>query len=75
MKTRIVYYIFGVIISLLVLTSIAGPSYDVADPYGGPREGYVMMAAELQRLIEAAGPRIVALAGVPAGSQPPAAAE
>ena len=58
-----------------LLTSMAGPAYDVADPYGGPREGYVMMAAELQRLIEAAGPRIVALAGVPAGSQPPEAAE
>jgi hypothetical protein len=39
--------------------------------YGGPREGYVMMAAELQRLIEAAGPRIVA-AGGRAGRQPAA---
>ena len=54
-----------------LLTAIAGPGYDVADPYGGPREGYVMMAAELQRLIEAAGPRIVALASEPAGGQPP----
>jgi protein-tyrosine-phosphatase len=58
-----------------LLTAIDGPGYDVADPYGGPREGYVMMAAELQRLIEAAGPRIVALAGVPAGGRPPDAGE
>ena len=58
-----------------LLTSIAGPAYDVADPYGGPREGYVMMAAELQRLIEAAGPRIVALVGVPAEAQPPVQAD
>ncbi|MEP7357101.1 MAG: low molecular weight protein arginine phosphatase [Anaerolineales bacterium] len=54
-----------------LLTALTGPGYDVADPYGGPREGYVLMAAELQRLIEAAGPRIVSLAGVPAGGRPP----
>ena len=58
-----------------LLTAITGPGYDVADPYGGPREGYVMMAAELQRLIEAAGPRIVALVGVPAQVQPPVNAD
>jgi protein-tyrosine-phosphatase len=58
-----------------LLTAIAGPGYDVADPYGGPREGYVMMAAELQRLIEGAGPRIVALASEPAGGRPPETGE
>jgi protein-tyrosine phosphatase len=47
-----------------LLTALAGPGYDVADPYGGPRDGFVRMAAEVRRLIEAAGPRIVALAGV-----------
>jgi protein-tyrosine phosphatase len=55
-----------------LLTAIADAGYDVADPYGGPREGYVLMAAELQRLIESAGHRIVALAVEPAGRPPEA---
>jgi protein-tyrosine phosphatase len=45
-----------------LLSALAGPPYDVPDPYGGPREGYVEMVAELQGLIERAAPRIVALA-------------
>jgi protein-tyrosine-phosphatase len=47
---------------IYLLSGLAGPAYDIADPYGGPRQGYVEMADELQHLLEAAGPRIVALA-------------
>jgi protein-tyrosine-phosphatase len=43
-------------------TALAGPGYDVPDPYGGPLSGYVEMAAELQGLVEQTGDRIVALA-------------
>ncbi len=45
-----------------LLSSMAGPAYDIADPYGGPREGYVEMVAELQHLIAAGGPRMLELA-------------
>jgi hypothetical protein len=48
---------------------MAGPSYDIFDPYGGPRAGYVAMVSEVQHLLEAGGARIVQLA-----SQPPEAA-
>jgi protein-tyrosine phosphatase len=45
-----------------LLSAMAGQSFDIPDPYGGPRRGYVEMVAELQALIEAGGERIVALA-------------
>lgn len=45
-----------------LLSGLAGPEYDVPDPYGGPDSGYVEMYQELRQLIEAAGPAIVALA-------------
>ena len=48
-----------------LLTAMAGPAYDVADPYGGPRQGYVEMAAELKQILQQGGPRILALAGRP----------
>jgi protein-tyrosine-phosphatase len=43
-------------------TALAGPGYDVADPYGGPLAGYVEMAEEMDGLVEKTGPRIVELA-------------
>jgi protein-tyrosine-phosphatase len=52
-----------------LLSAMAGPSYDIFDPYGGPRAGYVAMVSEVQHLLEAGGARIVQLA-----SQPPEAA-
>ncbi len=45
-----------------LLSAMAGPAYDISDPYGGPRGGYVVMVAEMQRLVEAGGQRIVELA-------------
>jgi len=48
-----------------LLSAMAGPPYDIADPYGGPREGYVEMVREVQHLIERGGPRIVELASRP----------
>ena len=51
-------------------TALAGPGYDVPDPYGGPLAGYVAMAAELQGLVESTGERIVALARARQSAQP-----
>ena len=48
-----------------LLSALAGPAYDVPDPFGGPRQGYTEMVAEIQRLIAAGGRRIVELAGSP----------
>jgi protein-tyrosine-phosphatase len=48
-----------------LLSAMAGAEYDVADPYGGPRQGYVDMVAEVKQLVEMGGPRILALAGRP----------
>jgi protein-tyrosine-phosphatase len=47
---------------LHVWTALAGPAYDIADPYGGPLPGYVAMAREMEALIEKTGGRVVALA-------------
>jgi protein-tyrosine phosphatase len=43
-------------------TALAGPGYDVADPYGGPLPGYETMAREFEYLVQATGERIVGLA-------------
>jgi protein-tyrosine phosphatase len=43
-------------------TALAGPPYDVADPYGGPLAGYAAMAVEMEALVEKTGDQIVALA-------------
>ena len=43
-------------------TALAGPGYDVDDPYGGPPAGYETMASEMEGLMERTGERIVALA-------------
>ena len=48
-----------------LLSAMAGQVFDVADPYGGPRAGYVAMIAEIKQLVEAGGPRILELAGLP----------
>lgn len=45
-----------------LLSAMAGMPYDVADPYGGPRAGYVTMIAELRDLIEQGGDHILAAA-------------
>ena len=47
---------------LALLSAMAGVSYDIADPFGGPRSGYAAMVAELRDLIERGGDRIVAAA-------------
>ena len=53
-----------------LLTAMAGPAYDVADPYGGPRQGYVDMAAEIKHLLDIGGERILLLAGQPPETRP-----
>jgi protein-tyrosine phosphatase len=45
-----------------VLSAMAGPAFDIDDPYGGPREAYLEMTDEVRGLIEVGGPRIVSLA-------------
>ena len=47
---------------LALFSAMAGVPYDIADPYGGPRSGYVAMVAELRDLIERGGERIAAAA-------------
>ena len=47
---------------LFLLSAMAGPAYDIDDPYGGPRAGYVEMIQEIEHLIEVGGPRILSLA-------------
>jgi len=49
-----------------LLSHMVGFSYDVADPYGGPRRGYEEMVTELRDLVERGGPQMVALASPPA---------
>ena len=45
-----------------LLTEMAGPAYSVSDPYGGTREEYQRMVAEVTGLIDAGLPRIMNLA-------------
>ncbi len=55
---------------VFLLTEMAGGYEDVADPYGGPLEGYAFTADLLARLIEAGLPKILRRIGVtlPAGA-------
>jgi hypothetical protein len=41
---------------------MTGRTFDVHDPFGGPREGYVETAKEMEDLIEQGGGKIVELA-------------
>lgn len=44
------------------LSALAGPRYDIADPYGGSEQEYLYMIDELNQLLHKALPRIVELA-------------
>lgn len=49
---------------LRLLSELAtGLAYDVADPVGGPRSGYVDAANEINRLLGIAAPKIIELIG------------
>ncbi len=50
-----------------LLSEMAGPAYDIQDPYGGTRAEYAYTARELERLIEKGYERIVALVEEAAG--------
>ena len=56
-----------------LLSAMAGPAYDIADPYGGPRQGYVDMVAEVKQLVEAGGARLMALASRQSTASAPSA--
>ncbi len=49
---------------VFLLTEMAGGNDDVADPYGGPLEGYVRTADQLDDLIAAGLPKILKRIGV-----------
>ncbi len=49
---------------VFLLTEMSGGYEDVADPYGGPLEGYAFTADLLERLIEAGLPKILRRIGV-----------
>jgi protein-tyrosine-phosphatase len=55
---------------IVLLSAMSGVGYDVADPYGGPRQDYAVMAAELRDLIERGGEQIAALAAAPRTNEP-----
>ncbi len=44
------------------LTQMAGEIYSVKDPYGGPREAYERMVAEVTQLVDDGLPKIIDLA-------------
>ena len=54
---------------IFLLTEMVGRKYDVSDPYGGPMEGYVSMAKEVEQLIEEGLPKIIEIAGKNAASR------
>jgi protein-tyrosine-phosphatase len=49
---------------VFLLTEMVGLSRDIADPYGGPIEGYIRTAAHLDELIKAGLPAILKRIGV-----------
>jgi protein-tyrosine-phosphatase len=49
-----------------LLTEMSGRHADVADPFGGPPEGYARTADALERLIDAGMPMILRRLGIPA---------
>ena len=46
---------------LYTLAEMIDQMYDIRDPFGGPRSGYVVTARELEQLIDEGYERIVAL--------------
>jgi protein-tyrosine-phosphatase len=44
-----------------LLSAMAGPEYNISDPYGGPRTEYEMMARDVIRLIDEGWEQIMAL--------------
>ncbi|RMH15636.1 MAG: low molecular weight protein arginine phosphatase [Acidobacteria bacterium] len=58
---------------IFLLTEMIGRHENVADPYGGPKEWYEIMADQLSELIERGLPRIVELAQANAARRVPAA--
>ncbi len=53
---------------IILMSQMVGFSYDVPDPYGGPRRGFEEMVKELRDMIERGGPRVVAMVSPPAVS-------
>lgn len=47
---------------VVLLSQLAGPAYDIPDPYGGTKAEYEVCADDLRSLIEVGFERIVALA-------------
>jgi protein-tyrosine-phosphatase len=54
---------------VLLLTELAGNHGNVADPFGGPIEGYVNAEAQIEALIDAGLPRLLQQLGI---APPPA---
>lgn len=54
-----------------LLSEMAGPGYDVQDPYGGPLISYRHTADEIEKLVERGLDRIVAASGDERGSTSP----
>ena len=54
---------------IYLLTEMVGRKYDISDPYGGPYEGYVTMAQEVEKLIAEGLPKIIEVAAKNADSR------
>jgi protein-tyrosine phosphatase len=50
---------------IYLLSEMVGHRYSISDPYGGPRDAYERMIAEVTQIIEQGLPRIIKLATIP----------
>jgi protein-tyrosine-phosphatase len=65
---RSIFYMAPEMLSkVYLLTEMAGRHDDVADPVGGPMEGYAATAGELAKLIDKGLPKILKAIGVQTG--------
>ena len=44
---------------IFLLSEMAGPAYDISDPYGGPRDEYELMVRDVTKLIDDGWDRIM----------------
>jgi protein-tyrosine phosphatase len=58
-RRSIFYFGAQYLAKVYLLTEMSGKHDDVADPFGGPIEGYVMTANRLEQLIDAGMPQIL----------------
>ncbi len=63
-RRSIFYMAPEVLPKVYLLAEMAGKHHDVADPFGGPMEGYMATVDEMAKLIDKGLPKILKLRGV-----------